>query len=109
MPVVTFRRPDGGQDRVEAPVGSSVMTAAVGHGVPGIMGECGGQAMCATCHVYVDEQDLLSRSLPPISDEESEMLDCTTAPRTERSRLGCRLPITEDLDGLTLDVPGEGR
>ncbi|MCK1487756.1 2Fe-2S iron-sulfur cluster binding domain-containing protein [Bradyrhizobium sp. 193] len=33
--------------------GTSVMQGAVLSGVDGIVGECGGSAMCATCHIYV--------------------------------------------------------
>lgn len=108
MPVITFRRLDGAEDRVDVPVGASVMKAAVAHGVPGIVAECGGQAMCATCHVYVADQDLADRLLPPVSDEEDEMLDCTSAPRTAGSRLSCQIEVTDALDGLTVDVAGEG-
>ncbi|QJY48107.1 2Fe-2S iron-sulfur cluster-binding protein [Pseudonocardia broussonetiae] len=104
MPTITFRQPDGAELRVDAPVGTSVMKSAVGADVPGILAECGGQAMCATCHVYVTDD----RALPPVSDEEDEMLDCASAPRTGHSRLSCQLVVDEDMDGLTVLVAGEG-
>lgn len=105
MPTITFRQLDGaGEQSVEAPTGISVMKAAVAAGVPGILAECGGQAMCATCHVYVTED----RDLPAVSDEEDEMLDCASAPRTDQSRLSCQLEVDENTDGLTVVVPGEG-
>lgn len=105
MATITFRQLDGaGEQAVEAPAGISVMKAAVGAGVPGILAECGGQAMCATCHVYVDD----GRPLPEVSDEEDEMLDCASAPRTDQSRLSCQLEVDENTDGLTVVVPGEG-
>ena len=53
MPKVVFITLDGAQRVVDANVGESVMAAAVRNGIEGIIGECGGQAMCATCHVYV--------------------------------------------------------
>lgn len=104
MPEVTYHHADGTSDVVNAPAGTSVMRAAVAHGVTGIIGECGGQAMCATCHVYVRPAFL--ERLPPISDDEDEMLDAAAAPRDEqRSRLGCQLRLEDDLDGLHVDVP----
>lgn len=105
MPTITFRQLDGaGEQSVEAPTGISVMKAAVAAGVPGILAECGGQAMCATCHVYVTED----RDLPAVSDEEDEMLDCASAPRTDQSRLSCQLMVDEDLDEMVVVVAGEG-
>jgi 2Fe-2S ferredoxin len=106
MPTVIFHR-DGATEVVTADSGSNVMRAAVQNGVAGIVGECGGQAMCATCHVYVREPYL--GSLPGISEDEEEMLDCTAAPRDERrSRLGCQLRLGAGADGLEeveVDVP----
>ncbi len=54
MPTIKFTLADGTSREVPAEVGRSVMQTAVTHDVPGIVGECGGNAMCATCHVYVD-------------------------------------------------------
>jgi len=104
MPTITFQQLDGAEQRVEAPAGISLMKSAVGNDVPGILAECGGQAMCATCHVYVTDE----RPLAPVSDEEDEMLDCASAPRTEHSRLSCQLVVDDDMDGLTVVVAGEG-
>lgn len=104
MPTVTYHHADGATDVLSPPTGSSVMRAAVQAGVRGIVGECGGQAMCATCHVYV-RPEWLDR-LPEIGDEEDEMLECTATPRDpERSRLGCQLVLGADLDEIEVDVP----
>lgn len=89
---------------VEGPEGSSLMRLAVTQGVDGIVGECGGQAMCATCHVYVREPFL--EALPEMSEDEDEMLDCTAAPRDDlRSRLSCQLELVSAIDGIEVDVP----
>jgi ferredoxin, 2Fe-2S len=104
MPTVTFHRDDGAADVVDVASGTSLMHAAVQNGVPGIVGECGGQAMCATCHVYVREAHL--DALPEIGEDEEEMLECTAAPRDEqRSRLGCQLVVGGDLDEVAVDLP----
>jgi len=84
------------------PGGVSVMQAAVNNSVAGIVGECGGSAMCATCHVYVDEADL--GKFAPISPPEQEMLDCTTSPLLDNSRLGCQL-VVKDNDVITVHLP----
>lgn len=91
MAIIKYVDHTGQMTEVEVSSGVSVMQAAVNHGVAGIVGECGGSAMCATCHVYVDEQD--ADKFPPISPLEQEMLDCTTSPLKPNSRLGCQLVV----------------
>ena len=100
MPKVTFHHDGAGADVLDVSAGTNLMRAAVQNGVPGIIGECGGQAMCATCHVYVREDYL--DALPEITEDEDEMLDCTVAPR---SRLGCQVVVGADLDEIEVDVP----
>lgn len=101
MSRISYQQPDGTIDDVEVAAGISVMRAALEHGVRGIVGECGGQAMCATCHVYVDDV----AALPPIGDDEDEMLDCTATERTPASRLGCQLRSGDHFTDLTVRVP----
>lgn len=103
MPTVTFRHADGTTAVVTTAAGTSVMRAALLNDVPGIVGECGGQAMCATCHVYVVDQ---VGHLPPISEDEAEMLECTAMPHdAARSRLGCQLILDGDLADIVVDLP----
>jgi 2Fe-2S ferredoxin len=103
MPAITFIHPGGQRERVDAGDGESAMLAATRHGLDGIVAECGGNAMCATCHVYVDEA-WLSR-LPPTSDEEDALLDGTAAERRANSRLSCQIKLGAELDGLVLRLP----
>ncbi|GAA1141539.1 2Fe-2S iron-sulfur cluster-binding protein [Nesterenkonia lutea] len=105
MSTIIFTQPSGTTDAITVEEGTSLMRAAVTNGVEGIVGECGGQAMCATCHVYVRPE--FAAALPEIADDEEEMLECTTAERTERSRLGCQIPATPELDGMVVDVPSD--
>jgi 2Fe-2S ferredoxin len=107
MPRVLFIQPTGESQPVDVAVGSSLMTAAVKHGVEGIIGECGGVCMCATCHIYVRE-DFLDK-LPPIKDTEEAVLDVTNAERLPNSRLSCQIKMTEALDGLTVTIPPSQR
>ena len=105
VPIVIFQSPGGPQHKVDAAAGASLMQAAVSHHVDGIVAECGGNAACATCHVYVEAQHL-GRVGPP-NDVEDEMLDFTAAERRPTSRLSCQIQITDALDGLVVDVPEE--
>jgi 2Fe-2S ferredoxin len=103
MPAITFIHPEGQQERIEGHDGESAMLVATRHGVTGIVAECGGNAMCATCHVYVDESWL--GRLPAMSDEEDALLDGAAAERLSNSRLSCQIVIGIELDGLVLRLP----
>ena len=102
---VTWLAADGGERRLDVPIGTTMMDAAVAAGIPGIEGECGGALMCATCHVTVDPAHL--DRLPPVSAMEDDMLDMASAPREPSSRLSCQIVAEPALDGLSLSVPGE--
>lgn len=103
MPIITFIHPDGHAERVEAETGDSAMRAAVVYGLDGIVGECGGSAVCATCHVYVDE-GWIGR-LIAVGDDEDALLDGAACVRKPNSRLSCQITITPGLDGLVLRLP----
>ena len=103
MPKVIYVSDDGSQRAIDAVAGDSVMLTAVQNGVPGIIGECGGNCSCATCHVYVRES-FLSLVGPP-NDLEDDLLDLAVTERRSGSRLSCQIQMTDFLDGLTVDVP----
>src|SRR5580658_9713149 len=79
MPNVTYISQTGETTTIDAPVGTTVMENAVKNGIDGIVGECGGAMLCATCHVYVDPAFL--DLLDPIGEEQNEMLGATAAER----------------------------
>jgi 2Fe-2S ferredoxin len=103
VPKVIYVGGSGHEHAVDATVGESVMATAVKNGVPGIVGECGGNASCATCHVWVREEFLPLVGEP--NDMEEDLLDMAVSERRDGSRLACQIPVTPDLDGLTVDVP----
>lgn len=103
MPKVVYIAESGEERAIDAPVGESVMAAAVKNGVPGIIGECGGNASCATCHVWVRAEFL--PLLGEIEEMEEDLLDMGVSDRRAGSRLSCQVPVTEQLDGLTVDIP----
>ncbi len=88
---------------ISAKEGLPAMEAIRDAGLP-IAAQCGGCASCATCHVYVDEAWL--NKLPPVSDEESAMLEMAEG-LAPNSRLSCQIVMTEALDNLALQLaPG---
>jgi 2Fe-2S ferredoxin len=72
MSKISYTQPDGSVSIVDANPGTSVMRAAQQAGVPGIVGTCGGQAMCASCHVYLLRS---SADLEGPEEEEEDMLE----------------------------------
>jgi ferredoxin, 2Fe-2S len=103
MTTIVFVHCDGREQRIAGSAGESAMQAATRHDISGILAECGGNAMCATCHVYVDDTWLAR--LPAMADDEDALLDGTAAERRANSRLSCQLKLSADLDGLILRLP----
>jgi len=100
---ITYVSHSGVRTEVAVPLCDSVMEGAIKNGVDGIVAECGGNAQCGTCHVYVEETWL--PKLPPMQDDENAMLDTTMCPRRANSRLSCQIPVTKELDGLVVHTP----
>ena len=93
----------GGQEHeIEVPNGLSVMEGAVQNDIPGIDADCGGGMACATCHVYV--KDNWFNKLLPKSEGEDDMLDQAFEPKPN-SRLSCQIEVTEELEGLEVNLP----
>ena len=65
---------------------------------------CGGCCACATCHVYINEKWI--NKLSPIDDDEESMLDQAFDVKNN-SRLSCQINLTDDLDGLKLELAPE--
>lgn len=101
MESVTIRVIDraGESHEIEAPTGMSlnVMEVARSSGL-GVEGTCGGMALCASCHCYLesDHPDLLERS-----EAEEDMLDQAFYVEPT-SRLGCQIAIEAPVDGLVV-------
>ena len=104
MPQITYVQPDGERRSIPVSPGATVMLTAVANNVPGIVAECGGAAMCATCHVYVDEawKDVVGRPHPM---EEDMLAFAAAVPPT--SRLSCQIRVRPELDGLVVHTPQE--
>jgi 2Fe-2S ferredoxin len=102
MPKTTFIQPDGVTRVVDAPLGTTLMDAAVQNQVSGILAVCGGACACATCHVYVGAAWL--PELEPIEEMEEGMLEAAWH-RRDNSRLSCQIHVGAKLDGLEVTVP----
>ncbi|WP_321340315.1 2Fe-2S iron-sulfur cluster-binding protein [Breoghania sp.] len=105
MVKVTYVAFDGTETTVEGEPGASVMQTALDNNVEGIVGECGGSMMCATCHCHVD--DAWVEKAGPRNDGEDDMLECAASDVTPTSRLSCQIKLSEDLDGLRVLLPEE--
>ena len=64
-----------------------------------VEGTCGGMALCASCHCYVNSE----HPLPDPSDDEEDMLDQAFFVE-DNSRLGCQIRMTEAVDGLAVTL-----
>ena len=104
MPKITYIEHNGKSHTIEIANGLSVMEGAVQNNIPGIDADCGGSMACATCHVYVKE-DWLDKLLKK-EDGEEDMLDMAFEPK-KNSRLSCQLTVSDELDGLIVNIPSK--
>jgi 2Fe-2S ferredoxin len=100
--IVTTR--DGTEHAVTGDAGLSVMEVIRDNGFDELLAMCGGSCSCATCHVYVADDDLAR--LDPIGPDEHELLD-SSEHRSAQSRLSCQLRFGEALDGLRVTIAPE--
>ena len=84
---VTYVRPDGEEVIVEVTDGTSVMQAALANDISEIVAECGGTLACATCHVYVDQDDLDRLSTPSTDEGEADRLHRLSPPAQFQAQL----------------------
>jgi 2Fe-2S ferredoxin len=102
MPKIVFIEHSGAEHVVEGDAGRSVMQAAVDNSVPGIVGDCGGNCSCGTCHGFVDARWLAS--LPAVEAGEQSLLEGLLETQAD-SRLTCQIEVTAELDGLIIRLP----
>lgn len=100
---ITVIQPSGTSSQLDVPEGWSLMQAAVKNGIDGIVAECGGSCVCATCHVYVQQERFAE--LPPPGEDELELLEEVKAERRPNSRLSCQIKAAPNLSGLVITIP----
>ncbi|MEN9348926.1 MAG: ferredoxin [Bacteroidota bacterium] len=101
---VTVVDRQGESHELDAPtdINMNMMELCKSYELP-VEGTCGGMAMCATCHMYI----LSDHSLPEKTDDEEAMLDQAFFVRGN-SRLGCQIHLTNELDGLKVQLAEVG-
>ena len=104
MAKITYITADNKSHTIDVQNGLTVMEGAVQNDIPGIDADCGGGMACATCHVYVNDEwfDRLQAK----EDGEEDMLDMAFEPK-KNSRLSCQIIISDELDGLTVNIPSK--
>ena len=102
MSKITYNTHENKTHTVDVQNGLTVMEGAVQNDIPGIDADCGGGMACATCHVYVSEEWI--DKLPAKEDGEEDMLDMAYEPN-KFSRLSCQLTVSDELDGLIVNIP----
>lgn len=102
MPIVRFLLPDGTEQALDVAVGVSLMEAARQEGIEGIVAECGGGAICGTCHVHL-QKDCFDR-VEPAGMTESALLQIVPD-ASGTSRLSCQIIMSEDLADMCVRVP----
>jgi 2Fe-2S ferredoxin len=104
MPAINVITRDGTATTVEAADGLSLMEVIRDAGFDELLALCGGCCSCATCHVQIDDASLAK--LPKMSEDENDLLDSSDH-RGANSRLSCQVPMTTELDGMTVTIAKE--
>ena len=102
MTKIIYVEYNGNTHTVDVENGLSVMEGAVQNNIPGIDGDCGGGMACATCHVYV--KDEWFNKLKKKTDGEEDMIDQAFGPK-KNSRLSCQITVSDELNGLIVNMP----
>lgn len=103
MAKITYIEHNGAEHVVEVATGLTVMEGARDNNVPGIEADCGGACACSTCHVYL-HADWVEK-VPAKDAMEEDMLDFAYEPNETTSRLTCQIKVTDELDGLIVNLP----
>ena len=104
MAKITYIEHGGQKHEIDVANGLTVMEGAIQNDIPGIDADCGGSMACATCHVYVEEKWL--DKLPKAEDAEVDMIDMAYEPK-KNSRLSCQIVVSDELDGLKVNIPSK--
>ena len=102
MVKVTFIEFDKTEHTIDAENEMSLMEVAIQNGVPGIDADCGGACACATCHVYIDSNWIDKTGTAEQMEQDMLVFAFDV---TDQSRLSCQIKVSDDLDGLVVNLP----
>ena len=94
---------EGNKHELEGDSNSTLMEILRDAGLD-IEAACSGCCACATCHVYINDKWL--EKISSKEEEEESMLDQAFDVRNT-SRLSCQISLSEDLDGIELELAPE--
>ena len=91
---------EGEVHEVQAPtdMAMNLMEVCKAYELP-VEGTCGGMALCASCHMYVQT----NHELPEMSEDEEDMLDQAFFVE-DNSRLGCQIRLKDSINGLIVKL-----
>ena len=101
MTIIHVTDSEGEQHEVEAQVGLPIMESLRDLD-NSTLALCGGMCSCATCHCYFEEP--WASSLSPMNEDELDLLEDLESFREGQSRLSCQVEMTEDMDGVRVEV-----
>tara|TARA_Y100000590_G_C15641788_1_gene985259 strand:+ start:546 stop:866 length:321 start_codon:yes stop_codon:yes gene_type:complete len=90
---------------IEVEEGTSIKDAIEEKMSPDNFGNCGGNCICGTCHVYVNSNDF--GKLPTPAEDEFSTLKEEASQLTEHSRLGCQIELKKDYNDITVTIAPE--
>ena len=92
----------GSKIPIEAEKGTTIKDAIMDKLSPGNFALCGGSCICATCHVYIAEEDFKKLKSP--EEEEIETLETNDINQTKLSRLSCQIELKEEFNNITVTM-----
>ena len=93
---------EGKKISIEAEEGITIKDAIMDKLAPGNFALCGGSCICATCHVYIAEEDFNKLASP--KDDEIETLETNDINQTKLSRLSCQIELKEEFNNITVTM-----
>ncbi|QRZ61353.1 2Fe-2S iron-sulfur cluster-binding protein [Rothia sp. ZJ932] len=98
---ITVVGEDGTSRPVEWEDHQNLLDALLANGFP-VLATCGGNASCATCHVFIDPEHIDASG--ERTDAEADLLSMIDDVATEHSRLACQTEFVTEMAGATVTL-----